>query len=132
MKEGLKIKNDFIHEGRRCVVVEINRGAGIPKDIVANLPTFIDLWKPYCCGYIELKPEEVKESYNHHNLESEELTYKNTLKRLEEQCKDFKAGDSVFIGFDTAHVWNDENPESKNPDSIIEVCKEIIEELNKK
>lgn len=129
-KEGIEIKKDFIYKGRRCVVLEIDRGAHAP--LKWRTEVFTDMWKPYCTGYVELKPDEVKESYDDYGLESEEFTFQDTLKHFEKQCEGFKAGKSVFIGFDTAHVWNDQRPESKKPESVAKVCKKIVEELNKK
>ena len=59
MKEH-KIVKDFKYKGRRCVIIEIDRSY-LMKDLPDNLK---NTFKPYCNGYIELKPSEVSENYD--------------------------------------------------------------------
>lgn len=79
-----------------------------------------------CNGYVELKKKEVKEDYDHYDIESDEITYQGKL-----EFKDLKVSDGeTYIGFDSAHSWNDEKPESKTAEYVENICKKIVDELN--
>lgn len=119
-----KIKKDFIYKGRRCIVLEMSCNFMIT---------------PYCCGYVELTEEEAKHainddkerpSYDYFNkfIQSDEMTFMDNLNPVE----GLDTGNTIFIGFDSAHYWNDEHPESKTPDYVANTCKKIVDELERR
>ena len=117
MMNGKKLIRDFMYKGRRCVVIEVD----MTKHMKKVPKVMIESMKPYCNGYVELKPKESKR-----NIEAEEITYQGNLKFGD----GFDLSDGKrYVGFDTAHYWNDQNPKSKTADSVIERCKMIVEEL---
>ena len=125
--KGHKIVKDFKYKGRRCVVIEIDRGKqeNLPRIFLEG--KFGGAFKPYCNGYIELKESEIKESYDDYNIESDELTYQGNLKFA--QGLDGSDG-KTYIGFDSGHFWNDEKPKSKTTEYVSNTCKKIVDELN--
>ena len=124
MEEGHKVVKDFKYGGRRCVVIEIDR-SNLMKDLPDSLR---NTFKPYCNGYIELKKDEIKESYDDYAITSDELTYQGKL----EFPKGLNASDGKFyIGFDSAHSWNDNEPKSKTKEYVANTCRKIVKELNK-
>ncbi len=126
---GHKIVKDFKYKGRRCVVIEIDRG-GEPNLAREFLEGNIgQAFKPYCNGYIELKKDEIKEDYDNYNIKSDEITYQGELKFAGElDCSDGK----TYLGFDSAHFWNWEKPESTKAEYVAKTCKKIVDELIKK
>ena len=121
--KGHKVVKDFRHKGRRCVVIEIDR-----SKIMRKLPKSLKrCFEPYCNGYVELEDEEVGENYDEYKIKSDEITYQGNLKFP----KGLDASDGkVYIGFDSAHFWNDENPKSKTMKYVANTCKNIVDELN--
>lgn len=122
--EEHKVVKDFRYKGRRCVVIKIDRSKAM-KDLPESLKKS---FKPYCNGYVELKPNEVKEDYDNYHIEADEITYQGDLKFA--QGLDASDG-KTYVGFDSAHYWNDEQPKSKTAEYVAETCKKIVDELNK-
>lgn len=124
---GTKKVKDFKHKGRRCVVIEIDRGgnANLAREFLEGPGS--SAFKPYCNGYVQLKEDEFKDHYNDYDISSEELTYQGDLK-----FKGLDASDGeIYVGFDTAHAWNEQQPESKTAEAVAEVCKKIVNEFEK-
>jgi len=57
------------------------------------------------------------------------LTFSDTFRHSE---LDKEWGDHWYVGFDTAHIWNDENPETKTKDAVIEKAKQLCDEMVRK
>jgi hypothetical protein len=120
-----KLIKDFRYKGRRCVVVEM----------LSNIPKILSyrVLKPYCNGYVEVKDKEavIIELTKKNNgsgflkmINSAEITYEGDLSNLDLSDGHF------YIGFDSAHAWNDAKPESKKADYVEETCRKIVDELN--
>lgn len=112
-----KVVKDFIFNNRRCLVVLVNRK--IPK-FNNHLDEWSKLIQPYHNGYIEIKNYE-----EHIDIYTEEKTYCGNL--------DFDGlkilNNKLFIGFDTMHYYNFENPKTQSAESVELKCKKIVEEL---
>lgn len=107
-----KVIIDNVYKGRRYVVIQIE---GNPY------------FSSYCNGYVELHEDEILKDYNNYDIKSDEITFHGELCEL----KGFDPKNMFFIGFDSAHFWNDENPESKTPEYVEKTCKKIIDEVLK-
>ena len=117
-----KVVKDFKYGGRRCVVIKIDI-SHLEKDLPKSLR---ERFKPYCNGYIELKKSEVKEDYDNYKITSDEITYQGELDFPSLNSSDGK----MYLGFDSAHSWNDESPKSKTAEYVANTCKKIVNELN--
>lgn len=124
-----KLIKDFRYKGRRCVVIEMF--LDLPK-IHFNGGVHYRGINPYCNGYVEVKDKEavVNELTKKNNngylemINSAEITYEGDLSNL-----DLSDG-CFYIGFDSAHAWNDAKPESKTAEYVEGTCKKIVDELN--
>lgn len=123
--KGHKVVKDFRYKGRRCVVIKIDR-----SESMKELPkSMMGAFAPYHNGYVELKKNEIKEDYDEYEIESDEITYEGSL----EFPRDLDASDGkTYIGFDSAHYWNDEKPESKTANYVANTCKKIVDEIDGK
>ena len=110
-----KIVKDFQYKGRRCVVVLINNSE--TRKIIPD--SFFNA--DYHNGYIEIKDNEIKKNENYDV--NEEITYSGDLKHIEEPT------DKFYIGFDTAHSYNFDNPITQTAEYVENKCKEIVDEL---
>lgn len=113
--ESIQKVRDFIYKNRRCIVLKMTLPFG----------TF----GIYHNGYVELKPNEIKDDYNSYNMKSDEITYIGKLDRFAERY-DFSDG-KTYIGFDSAHYWNIGKPKSRTADYVEHTCKKIVNELEK-
>jgi len=96
----------FKHKGRICVVME-----------------YVSFGGSYCNGYVQTLAKNYGKDYNKFvsRIETDELTYAGNLGGL---------FDGIwFFGFDSAHLWNDEVPESKTFESVKERTKKLAEEM---
>jgi len=112
-----KIVKDFQYKGRRCVVVFIDRSE--MRKITKG--GFMD--SDYHNGYIEIQESEMKDEIYNYDL-SEEVTYCGDLSHIE------KTTTKRYIGFDTAHYHNFENPKTQSLEYVENKCKKIVDELN--
>jgi len=126
MKAKATIVDDFIYCDRRCVVVEINNSNIIDALKQQNIKNSIllDNLKLRHNGYIEVTDEE-------NNLYGdvicdEEITYYDGLEHI------YSANGRMYIGFDTAHLYNNENPETKTRSHVLMKCKNIANYLGYK
>ena len=112
----------FKHKGRICVVIQM-------QGIVNPARTF---WEgsssaaDYCNGYVETLPKNYGEDYEkfEKKIRTDMLTYSGDLNGL---------FDGIwFFGFDSAHAWNDENPETKTFEYVKEKTKKLCEEMVRK
>ena len=112
-----KIVKDFQYKGRRCVVVFIDRSE-MRKITKVGL-----MGSDYHNGYIEIQESELKDEDYDYDL-SEEITYCGDLSHIE------KPTTKTYIGFDTAHYYNYENPKTQSLEYVENQCKKIVDELN--
>jgi len=127
----LEIIKKFFYMGRNCFVVKIDNS--IIRDKIKDI--HIDDWY---CGYIEMSlnpfKNEFKSDYGKYNL-STEITYQGDLSHFPKNHNWFYKLISflirrTYIGFDTAHYYNKENPETNTADVVEKKCKDIVNELN--
>jgi hypothetical protein len=102
-----KIIKDFEYKNHRCVVVEM---------------FFLD---NSCNGYVALNANEIKSSYDAYDMKCVELTFMGDLSRYGKQYDE----NTIYIGFDTSHSYNEVHPETKTPEAVEQVCKNIVDEL---
>lgn len=60
------------------------------------------------------------------DFEACEFTYCGTLSSLDD------VPEGYYFGFDTAHIWNDENPESKGHVAVKEKLKKVVNEMEER
>lgn len=82
----------------------------------------------YCCGYISVG-EGASDRCDDYNefIQTDKITFVGPLTFL--NIKKKHAG-KQYIGFDTAHYWNMQNPNSQTVKSTLKRAKKIAEELN--
>lgn len=100
---------EFIYKNRRCVIIYLD---------------MVCAFKRYHNGYIEIKWYE-----KYIDIGVEEITYKGNLKFA--SGLDVSNGKS-YIGFDTMHLYNTENPGTQSVKHVSKICKKIIDELDDK
>ncbi len=102
---NLEKTKEFTYKGKHCVISTV---------FIPNLNTNL-MSNEWCCGYIEC--EDV-------NFESaiEEITARGSLKHLQID------NNKKYIGFDTAHSYNHDDPESQTEEAVELLIKKIIEE----
>ena len=109
------IKEVFKHRGRTCVVIEMSlMGVG-----------------SYHNGYVSVAPRNKRKSYNDfiERIETDELTFSGNMNYVEDKRI---PKDKFFLGFDSAHYWNDEKPESKTFKSVKKRTMELADEMVRK
>jgi len=126
-EERHKLVRDFEYKGRRCVVIMVDRRNDI-KNIPGVSKRLKNIFKPYCNGYVELKKSEVRNNYYNYSISSDEVTYHGDLNFGN---KLNASNGKTYIGFDSAHVWNDKVPKSKTAKYVENTCKKIVEELER-
>lgn len=94
----------------------------------------------YCNGYIKVadSKEEVEQKIKEEepmkgadityerflkDIDAEELTYSGTLSTIED------APEGYYLGFDSAHLWNEESPNSKTPEAVKKRLKRTLEDF---
>lgn len=119
-----EVIKDFIHNGRRCVVVKIDRSKDYTPEQLKSLGhALIDSVKPFCNGYIEADEDFDEETTP---IGDQEVTYTGDLNHID--CKDGKH----YIGFDTNHYYNWENPKTRTAKFVEAECKRIAELISHK
>jgi len=114
------IAKEFVYGGRHCVISFVDN-ANLRK--LANDTNYADRYlSDYHNGYIEIKESEHKEEFDYHLCE--EVTFLGDLSFLG------KDPDRIYIGFDTMHYYNHENPETKTLEHVKIQCIKIVDELN--
>lgn len=102
-----KIVEVFDYKGHKCVVKKIEK-----RD------------DEYHCGYVQVG--KGGSPYRHTDFVTDidvaELTYSGVLDDVE----------GYFFGFDTDHLWNDKNPETKTKGSVKNRLKDLVEEFKEK
>ncbi|MFP4006367.1 MAG: hypothetical protein ACLFUR_06650 [Candidatus Hadarchaeia archaeon] len=101
---NFEIADIFKHRNRTCVVVRVNIGS---VDVFHN-------------GYVSVRDgnKETWYDYFQDRIETCELTFSDYLDQYDEFDKE-----KWFLGFDTAHSWNDRNSESKAFSAVRERTK---------
>jgi len=114
----------FYHKGLLCAIVKMR-----PLDELeilnlqwrANIKTIVP--EEYHNGYVELK----EKNYDYQDLQdfvkSVELTFSGNLPFFNKNI--------IFIGFDTNHVWNWKNPESRTAENVKKDVIRLAEEMTK-
>lgn len=106
--EEMTVVKEFFIMGRRCIVVKIKR----------------ILTSEYHNGYIRVSEEEYKKIVEEHDYDlPEEVTYHGDLRHISRQ-DGYK-----YIGFDSAHYYNQENPDTQTEEYVMERCRKIVEKL---
>lgn len=118
-----EVVEKFVYHGRVCIIVQI-----------ASLNDI------YCNGYIRVAEdsEHVDKNYRESgamegadvtyekylgSTKADELTYCGTLQQYED------VPEGYYLGFDSAHYWNEENPESKMQHRVKERLKEMVRDF---
>lgn len=83
--------------------------------VVRRSSPYIGQWHN---GYIETIGEPDDDELAG-KIETDEITYVGHI----------LSDEKWFIGFDSAHSWNDQEPESKSATSVLERAKKIADEL---
>ena len=118
----------FKHRGRICLVIELKDFSNIARELIEGerIPS-----GTYCCGYVEVSAKNKGKSYNEFigRIDTDELTFSGNFKKLIEEKMDVDE-DIWFFGFDSAHYWNNNKPDSKTftfvKGKTIELCNEMI------
>ena len=80
-------------------------------------------------GYVSVigRLQKQKPNYKKYmsRLHSDELTFAGTVERDVPR----KLAKVWFFGFDSAHVWNDEHPESKTEKAVLERAHKLADEM---
>jgi hypothetical protein len=103
------VREIFMHKNRLCMVMEM-RWESI------SIGT-------YCNGYVQMLPSSKDLLYGKltDRIKSGEITFGGTFPWLP---------NIKFLGFDTAHIWNDEHPETKTFENVKErtilLCGEMV------
>jgi len=122
MNNELKIVKDFVYGSRRCIVVLIDKSTIREHFAKQNIPS---TWQTdYHNGYVEISDLEFKENVQDYDF-CEEITYNGDLSHLD--C----ANGKKYIGFDTAHSYNYENPKTQTAEHVEKQLKKIVKQLNK-
>ena len=107
----------FDYKGRTCVVI------GIWLNFIGN----------YHCGYVEVLPKNKGKKYEEGKFDkitAEEITYSGSLDHINSpELLGIKG--KYFVGFDTAHYWNDLHPETKTFKSVFGRTKKLCDEMIK-
>jgi hypothetical protein len=116
----------FTHKDRLCVVVQIKGHQNYARIFLENALGTGD----YCTGYVQTTKAEGK-NYNDYigEIKADELTFSGKLDYL----KDKRIPSELwFFGFDSAHSWNFENPESQTVESVKERTVKLADEMAEK
>lgn len=117
-----EVTDVFKHKGKICVVIKAVRGFTIGT---------------YHNGYVAVQQINIEKSYTEFmEIDTVQLTFSGTLDHFKDRMNDiskFVLPKGIwFLGFDTVHAWNDEEPESKTRESVIEITKKLADEMLKR
>ena len=113
------IKEIFVYKNRICVVVQMSFRENLSRTFLEGTTYLSD----YCNGYVQSSKKNYGKDYDKFisRIETDELTYSDVL-------PPFK--DIWFFGFDSAHYWNEQRPESKTFEEVrkrtIQLCEEMV------
>jgi hypothetical protein len=118
-----KVVDVFKHRGRTCVIVSIEWN----PNILARTKCITN----YHNGYVSVAPRHKGLDYVEvaKRIEADELTYAGTLDTLDD---DRISKTMWFLGFDSAHFWNDLKPKSKTFESVRKRTIKIADEMIRK
>lgn len=107
----------------------------IARELLEGMATL----SQYHTGYVEVSKKNYGREYDKFisRIDTDELTFAGTLNWFLKASKDKKEippidihKDIWFFGFDSAHHWNDQRPESKTFKSVkartVKLCDEMI------
>jgi len=122
---GLIIKKIFTYRQRLCVVVEIN------SKVLSEGFTGLPIDESYHNGYATVQQSSRVLTQNDlcRMIVTDEITFFGKLSHIENPKI---PKDEVFVGFDTAHAWNDQKPESKTFKAVFEKTKKLVDEMIKR
>ena len=123
-KRQFWVREVFTHANRLCVVVELEGFENWARSFTEGDTSHSN----YCNGYAQALNEENKsKDYDDiKGITADELTFAGTLDNLNDSRI---PKDTYFFGFDSAHVWNDMNPESKTCKAVKQRTMKLAEEL---
>lgn len=120
-------KRKFTYRGVKCVIVEVRPlTPEARKKLQSKLEREPILPEITHNGYIEVK-QPYKSEYSHYNEKyqlPEELTFSGTLPYKQ-------AGKSFYLGFDTLHLHDMENPETTTYEAVKERTRKLADALIK-
>jgi len=125
---NFKVKDVFRTKRRICVVVELDGFQNLYRTFLEGSQGF---GMNYCNGYVQTLTRNHGRDYNDfvNKVDTDELTFSGTL----DYFNDSRIPKDVwFFGFDSAHAWNDEHPETKTFASVRERTIQLAEEMMKK
>lgn len=112
---NFEVKDVFKVKRRTCVVVKINmQGFG-----------------QYHNGYVSVSKKNQGANYDDftRKIETDELTFGDKLNYLKDERI---PKDAWFFGFDSAHAWNQSNPESTTFESVKARTTKLAQEMMSK
>lgn len=108
-----KLMEVFEHLGRVCVVLRVEI-VGVTHN-----------------GYVSISDESKDNTTDiFDGITTDELTYEGELPAYQKEDPRIKG--RRFVGFDTNHVWNIENPESQTFEAVRLKTLQLAEELDMK
>ena len=116
----------FYHKGLLCAVVKMMPFGELGKSKIARewknalSDTIVD---EYHNGYVELKESICDYQDLVEFVKSVELTFSGNLPFFDKNIK--------FVGFDTNHAWNWNNPKSRTAEAIRKNVIRLAEEMSK-
>jgi hypothetical protein len=113
----------FKHKGRICVVIRMKGIENISREFWEG-GVISD--SDYCNGYVQTLDKNYGKDYEEfeNKIKTDMLTYSGDLSGF---------FDGIwFLGFDSAHVWNEKNPKTKTFEYVKEKTKKLCEEMVKK
>ena len=117
---AFKVVEMFDYKERTCVIVEVDYNINLFLTMADGNPG------EYHNGYASVKEENHGSDYDEfsHKISVDELTYSGSLEEFPEVSKGL-----WFIGFDSAHYWNNKDPESKTLKSVKKRLKKMVDEM---
>ena len=117
-----EIVKKFMYRGMLCIIIKMN----FDTETIAGLSKVNKLIKTsgvFHNGYVE---SSLKCSYHdlERHIERVELTYSGNLDHVSNALND-----KWFLGFDTAHYWNRQNPKSQTAKAVEKYLKELCDEI---
>ena len=127
----------FTHEGRICAIVKVTVPELSKKD---KYP--LSDWHN---GYVQVLPHNIGKDYNNLSINIIDRAFGHEKDDIYQLTQELTFGGDLdyynderipkgtyFFGFDTAHVWNDEKPESKTYESVKEATIKLAAEFRVK
>jgi hypothetical protein len=124
MKPRFEVKEVFTHKKRLCVVLLMRWQENWARTLWDGAIGGQD----YCNGYVQVLEKNKGKHYDDFadKIKTDELTFSGDLDNIEQQ--QVPKG-TWFLGFDSAHAWNDMQPESKTFESVKQRTMKLADEM---